>query len=152
MFISIREYEQLVAKAESCDHIYVTNESLRRVIADHDREDKLKETTYVREITILKEDQKRAIEQMQRESKEAIRAAGVDKETSIREAVEAATDELKAENRDLTIQKERYADRASMLEKAFENMGFDVKDMKEILGKLVDGLIAKHEINVIKTS
>lgn len=152
MFISQREYEQLVAKAESSDHVNDVNERLRRVVADHDREDKLKETAHIREVTILKEDQKRAIEQVQRESQEAMRRAEVDKATAVREAVEAATEELKAENRDLTIQKERYADRASMLEKAFENMGFDVKDMKEILGKLVDGLIAKHEINVIKTS
>jgi hypothetical protein len=37
-----------------------------------------------------------------------------------------------------------------ILEKAFENMGFDVKDMKEILNKLVDGIVSKNEINVIK--
>jgi len=37
-----------------------------------------------------------------------------------------------------------------ILEKAFENMGFDVKDMKEILNKLVDGLIAKNEIKLVK--
>lgn len=34
--------------------------------------------------------------------------------------------------------------------KAFDNMGFDVKDMKEILNKLVDGLVAKNAINLIK--
>lgn len=33
---------------------------------------------------------------------------------------------------------------------AFENLGFDVKDMKEILNKLVDGLIAKQQIQLIK--
>ena len=38
----------------------------------------------------------------------------------------------------------------SILNKAFENMGFDVKDMKEILNKLVDGLIAKNEIKLVK--
>lgn len=37
-----------------------------------------------------------------------------------------------------------------ILEKAFENMGFDVKDMKDILNKLVDGLIAKNEIKLVK--
>jgi len=36
-----------------------------------------------------------------------------------------------------------------ILNKAFENMGFDVKDMKEILGKLVDGIISKNEIKLI---
>jgi hypothetical protein len=38
----------------------------------------------------------------------------------------------------------------AILNKAFENMGFDVKDMKEILNKLVDGLIAKNEIKLVK--
>lgn len=40
--------------------------------------------------------------------------------------------------------------KVEILEKAFENMGFDVKDMKEILNKLVDGLIAKNEIKLVK--
>ncbi len=37
-----------------------------------------------------------------------------------------------------------------ILRKAFENMGFDVKDMKNILNKLVDGVVSKNEINIIK--
>jgi len=37
-----------------------------------------------------------------------------------------------------------------VLEAAFENMGFDVKDMKDILNKLVDGIVSKNEIRVIK--
>jgi hypothetical protein len=37
-----------------------------------------------------------------------------------------------------------------ILRKAFENMGFDVKDMKDILNKLVDGVVSKNEINIIK--
>lgn len=32
---------------------------------------------------------------------------------------------------------------------AMENMGFDVKDMKEILNKLVDGIVSKNEIKVL---
>lgn len=152
MFISQREYDQLVAQAESNDHVNDVNDSLRRVIADHDREDKLKESAHTREITLLKEDQRRAIEQMEYKMGEADRQHQVDKDTSVREAVEAATDELKKENLSLQIENKQLGERAGLLEKAFENMGFDVKDMKEILGKLVDGLIAKHEINVIKTS
>lgn len=37
-----------------------------------------------------------------------------------------------------------------ILEKAFENMGFDVKDMKEILNKLVDGVVSKNTIQLVK--
>ena len=39
-----------------------------------------------------------------------------------------------------------------ILNKAFENMGFDVKDMKDILNKLVDGIVAKSDIKIISTS
>lgn len=38
----------------------------------------------------------------------------------------------------------------SILEKAFENMGFDVKDMKDILDQLVKGIVSKNTINVVK--
>lgn len=37
-----------------------------------------------------------------------------------------------------------------ILTKSFENMGFDIKDMKNILDKLVDGIVSKNTINVIK--
>lgn len=37
-----------------------------------------------------------------------------------------------------------------ILNKAFENMGFDVKDMKDILDQLVKGIVSKNEIKVIK--
>ena len=38
----------------------------------------------------------------------------------------------------------------AILKEGFKNMGFDVKDMKNILDKLVEGVISKNEINVIK--
>lgn len=34
--------------------------------------------------------------------------------------------------------------------KAFENMGMDVKDVKDVVNKLVDGLVAKSEIKLVK--
>lgn len=37
-----------------------------------------------------------------------------------------------------------------ILNKAFENMGFDVKDMKKILDKLADAVVAKNEIKLIQ--
>ncbi len=141
MFISQREYQELVSKSENHDHLNSTVDSLNQIIASYDRDMK-----------IFKQDYDRAIAQKDREKDEADRRAQVDKDTSVREAVEAVTDKLKQENTTLRIEKERASDRAAMLEKAFENLGFDVKDMKDILSKLVDGLIAKHEINVIKTS
>ena len=37
-----------------------------------------------------------------------------------------------------------------MYTKAFENLGFDVKDMKDILNKLVDGIVSKNQIQLVK--
>lgn len=51
---------------------------------------------------------------------------------------------------ELTIKTQTQTKEIEMYTKAFENLGFDVKDMKEILNKLVDGLIAKNEIKLVK--
>ena len=34
--------------------------------------------------------------------------------------------------------------------KAFENMGVDVKDMKEIMSELIKGIVSKNTVSVIK--
>ena len=47
------------------------------------------------------------------------------------------------------IIREREAE-IKMLRGAFENLGFDVKDMKGILDKLVEGLISKNAIQLVK--
>lgn len=46
---------------------------------------------------------------------------------------------------ELSVKTQTQAKEIEMYTKAFENLGFDVKDMKDILNKLVDGLIAKNE-------
>lgn len=57
---------------------------------------------------------------------------------------------VKEKTLDLQMEKNNLQAKVEILEKAFENLGFDVKDMKEILNKLVDGIISKNEINIIK--
>lgn len=56
------------------------------------------------------------------------------------------------EKENITLSQENAVlkEKVAILEKAFENMGFDVKDMKEILNKLVDGIVSKNTVNVIK--
>lgn len=64
------------------------------------------------------------------------------------------TDSLKNEydkaSMNVVIERDIANQKVAYLEKAFDTLGFDVKDMKSILDKLVDGLIAKNEINIIK--
>jgi hypothetical protein len=64
--------------------------------------------------------------------------------------INEATVEKDKENNQLKSDNAVLKSEVSILEKAFENMGFDVKDMKEILNKLVDGIISKNEIKVLK--
>lgn len=47
-------------------------------------------------------------------------------------------------------ERDQFKAEADMLRTAFKNLGFDVKDMKEIMSKLVEGVVAKNTVNVIK--
>ncbi len=64
--------------------------------------------------------------------------------------IQKATKKLADENKSLTIENENNKKEVLILTKAFENMGFDVKDMKEILNKLVDGIVSKNQIQLVK--
>lgn len=72
-------------------------------------------------------------------------------QSNIDTKISQKTNELKKEITKLTIENEGNKQKVSMYEKAFENLGFDVKDMKEILNKLVDGIVSKNEITVLST-
>ena len=50
----------------------------------------------------------------------------------------------------LELENGTYKKEVDILTKAFENLGFDVKDMKEILNKLVDGIVSKNSIQLVK--
>ena len=64
--------------------------------------------------------------------------------------ISQATAEKDKENNKIKEENSVLKKEVEILTKAFENMGFDVKDMKDILNKLVDGIVSKNEINVIK--
>lgn len=72
-------------------------------------------------------------------------------EAELNTRVTAAIADEKAKNDELKLNNAVLRKQVEILEKAFENMGFDVKDMKEILNKLVDGVIAKGQIQLLKT-
>lgn len=64
--------------------------------------------------------------------------------------LEKKTSELNSQIQTLKLEKGNLAKEVEILTKAFENMGFDVKDMKEILNKLVDGIVSKNQIQLVK--
>lgn len=54
------------------------------------------------------------------------------------------------ENNELKMENGCQKREVEILKKAFENLGFDVKDMKNILNKLVDGIVSKNTIQLVK--
>src|ERR1035437_1669955 len=64
--------------------------------------------------------------------------------------VAKAKKDIKEDNAKLKMELNNALKEVSILTKAFENLGFDVKDMKGILDKLVDGIVSKNTINVVK--
>lgn len=92
-----------------------------------------------REIALLKEDYERSIKIKDEKYNREIEEAKKTKDLELKEAKL----ELEKENAVLKHKVE-------FLEKAFSNMGFDVKDMKSMLNKLVDGIVSKNKIQVVK--
>lgn len=107
----------------------------KEVIKEVEVEDTSRIEELERKIKILKEDH---------ESEERL----AENEFVIR--LSKATRKKEEENIELKEENAVLKSKVEILEKAFENMGFDVKDMKDILNKLVDGIVSKNGINVIK--
>lgn len=104
-------------------------QSLKTVISDSEAEHK-------RELTQIRFDNELNIKKLTNDVDEKV-AAQV-------KAMQAKLTESEKNNAVLSKELEVY-------NKAFENMGMDVKDVKEVVNKLVDGLIAKNEIKLIKS-
>lgn len=100
-----------------------------------------------KEKTDMAHDQVREINQLKADFASQKKIYEAEYVVKLNEATQAKVEEnnkIKQENAVLL-------EKVNILEKAFENMGFDVKDMKEILNKLVDGIVDKNKINVIST-
>lgn len=112
-----------------------TIKELQKIIEELNREKELtnlKQEFAVKEAKNLLAEKDRKISELEKENSAKIITA------------------VKENNLDLQQERNTYKARCEILEKAFENLGFDVKDMKDILNKLVDGLIAKNQIQLIK--
>lgn len=60
------------------------------------------------------------------------------------------TIQAEEKNNEARIEVAQHKVRSEVLEKAFENMGFTVKDMGDKFDKLLDGIVSGNKINVIK--
>lgn len=108
------------------------------------KKQEVKEIKVVDEVKINKLEAQ--IEQMKKDFASDKRILEAELKIKINDAVEKE----KEKNNELKEKNSVLLKEVEILEKAFENMGFDVKDMKEILNKLVDGIVSKNTINVVK--
>lgn len=126
-----KEYEELVNVVEQNEEIESWKKKVEQLHKD------ATETIYdfERQMAYLKEDHQRDKDQWEYQTT-----------VKVAEAMKAQSDEVAKLKLDLgNAEKE-----VEILNRAFENLGFDVKDMKEILNKLVDGVVAKNQIQLVK--
>lgn len=69
---------------------------------------------------------------------------------SLKLKIEQATRDKELENDKLKLQVAVCEKENQILKEAFKNMWFEVKDMKSILDKLVDGIVWKNIVNIVK--
>lgn len=124
MWISEDKYNQLIEQAENRETVERLEKRIDILNQDHDRE-----------MSNFKQDVKVTLDR---------KDAEVD--TKVHDATKAANESIHK----LTIEKNNAVQKAEILEKAFENLGFDVKDMKDILNKLVDGIVSKNQVQLIQ--
>lgn len=131
--LSDQEYKALLAKIDEKDNSEAVKPYKEEIQSLKKEIDTLIDN-HARKIDQLKEDNKIAIER---------------EKASTDVQIHKATESLKDENLKLTIAKSKAEQEAEILTTAFKNLGFDVKDMKNILDKLVEGLVAKNQIQII---
>lgn len=71
------------------------------------------------------------------------------KDQEVENKIHTATKELKEKIEKLTIENNNNKKEVEIMTTAFKNVGFDVKDMKAILDKLVDGVVSKNTIPIV---
>lgn len=130
------EEQALNAKLKEAEEKYKNwKESYNYDKEQNDKQYELKIEKLEKELADLKADQKIILNR---------------KEAEVDVRISTATKELTEKVQELTISNANYKREAEMLTTAFKNLGFDVKDMKEILNKLVDGVVSKNSVNIIR--
>lgn len=106
--------------------------------------------TKIVEVKVVDTQRVKELEQELKQSKLDLASERRLLENELQIKVREASLEKEKENNELLSKNAVLLKEVEILEKAFENMGFDVKDMKEILNKLVDGIVSKNTINVVR--
>ncbi len=93
-----------------------------------------------------KKDNEKVIENLKKDNEIVLARKEAELDVKMSGKSKEQTDEIAR----LKLDNGNYKKEVEILTKAFENLGFDVKDMKEILNKLVDGIVSKNTIQLVK--
>lgn len=96
--------------------------------------------------TEVKKDHEKEIEDIKKDHEIVLKRKEAELDVKISEKIKEFKDKVAK----LELENGNYKKEVEILTKAFENLGFDVKDMKEILNKLVDGIVSKNTIQLVK--
>lgn len=99
-----------------------------------------------KKLEILEEEHYREVDNLKKDHALEMRRA--ESAIDVKVSEKAKEDRLKIAK--LELENGNYKKEVEILTKAFENLGFDVKDMKAILNKLVDGVVSKNTIQLVK--
>ena len=147
MFITRKEYDELVKKADSAETKEDPRLEQMRKTIEVERKD------FSERLRISEREHQEEIDTLQKNAnnlKEDNKIIVARKDLELENKISVATNSLKAERDDLKMKLNNSEKEVSILTKAFSNLGFDVKDMKSILDKLVDGIVSKNTINLVK--
>lgn len=104
----------------------------------------------IKEVKVIDEKKIKELEQELRQTKLDFASEKRILEAELKIKVSDAVTEKEKENNTIKQENAVLKSKVDILEKAFDNMGFDVKDMKNILDKLVDGIVSKNTIQLVK--
>lgn len=137
--LSNKEYEQLVKKGK------VEENGYRKIISAIERKHDKELSDLDERFRFEREDKARKHNHELEDKAREIQYIKENIDMDIYKATKTQAEKVvKAQN-----EKEALAKEVEMYKTAFKNLGFDVKDMKEILNKLVDGVVAKNQIQVL---
>ena len=155
MFLQFIKDAQKIKQLEGEIQIYKQNresdtihfEEMERTIKRQDEYVGKLQKEHEEKMSNLCETQRRQLEKREEDYNSQMKIANNELQMKINEAVEKE----KAARMEAEMNLGAAKQEISILRSAFENLGFDVKDMKEILNKLVDGVISKNEVRILST-
>lgn len=102
--------------------------------------------SYLKQINELGKEHEKEINNLKKDQEIVMRR----KDAELDVTISLKTKELTTKLATITAENVGFKKETEMLTTAFKNLGFDVKDMKDILNKLVDGIVGKNKIQLIK--